>query len=255
MKVKIITKQTTHALKKLLLLIVLMVSCSLGTYAQGKMTDVVYLKDGSIIRGTIVEQILGKSLKIETADGSVYNYPIDQVEKIAKERVMKKRSIFGEETENTPPFPYKGNDYAITGFRGMIDVGYIAGAIKGPELGVSLGYQINNYLFVGAGAGVQYATDLETINIPVFADVRGNLMTGSILPFVALRIGYGKLIDSSLDGGFYCHPFAGVKFMVTPKNATTLAIGWSTNKYETSYMDVHFKTSLNALTLKLGYEF
>lgn len=43
-------------MKKLLLLIVLKVSCSLGTYAQGKMTDVVYLKDGSIIRGTIVDK-------------------------------------------------------------------------------------------------------------------------------------------------------------------------------------------------------
>lgn len=48
--------------------------------------DVVYLKNGSIIRGMIIEQIPNRSLKIMTADGSVFVYEIDQVEKITKEQ-------------------------------------------------------------------------------------------------------------------------------------------------------------------------
>ena len=49
------------------------------------MEDVVYLKDGSIIRGTIIEQIPKESLKIKTADGNVFVYSLDDISKITKE--------------------------------------------------------------------------------------------------------------------------------------------------------------------------
>jgi hypothetical protein len=47
--------------------------------------DVVYLKNGSIIRGTLIELIPNVSLKIETKDGSVFFYKMEEVEKITKE--------------------------------------------------------------------------------------------------------------------------------------------------------------------------
>jgi ABC-type multidrug transport system fused ATPase/permease subunit len=48
--------------------------------------DVVYLKNGSIVKGVIVEQIPNLSLKIETGDGSIFVYKMDEVEKIGKEK-------------------------------------------------------------------------------------------------------------------------------------------------------------------------
>ena len=48
--------------------------------------DVVYLKNGSVIRGMVIEQVPNVSLKIRTADGSVFVYAMDQVEKITKEQ-------------------------------------------------------------------------------------------------------------------------------------------------------------------------
>ena len=50
--------------------------------------DVVYLKNGSIIRGVIIEQIPGNSLKIQTPGGSVFVYKMSEVLKIAKEPTM-----------------------------------------------------------------------------------------------------------------------------------------------------------------------
>jgi len=47
--------------------------------------DVVYLKNGSMIKGMIIEQIPGQSLKIQTSDGSVFVYSMDEVVKITKE--------------------------------------------------------------------------------------------------------------------------------------------------------------------------
>ena len=52
-----------------------------------QMEDVVHLKNGSIVRGTIIEQILGESLKIQTQGGSVFVYTMDEIVKISREPV------------------------------------------------------------------------------------------------------------------------------------------------------------------------
>ena len=49
----------------------LMTSPALAQQIQ-QMEDVVHLKNGGLIRGTIIEQIPGESLKIQTRDGSVF---------------------------------------------------------------------------------------------------------------------------------------------------------------------------------------
>jgi hypothetical protein len=57
-------------------------------FAQEQMQDVVYLKNGSTIRGTIIEQIPNKSIKIQTVDGSVFVYQMDDIARITKERAL-----------------------------------------------------------------------------------------------------------------------------------------------------------------------
>ena len=47
--------------------------------------DIVYLKNGSIIKGMIIEQTPNVSLKIQTRDGSIFVYKMEEVEKITKE--------------------------------------------------------------------------------------------------------------------------------------------------------------------------
>ena len=71
-------------MKKTIIIVFLLTSVI--TFAQ-QLVEVVYLKNGSIIRGTIVEQTIGESIKIQTADGSLFVYPVDEVIKIAKEPV------------------------------------------------------------------------------------------------------------------------------------------------------------------------
>ncbi|MCX6158923.1 MAG: hypothetical protein NTY74_13170 [Ignavibacteriae bacterium] len=57
---------------------------SILSYAQ-EMEDIVYLKNGSVIRGTIIEQVLNESIKIKTRDENVFVYKYDEILKIAKE--------------------------------------------------------------------------------------------------------------------------------------------------------------------------
>jgi hypothetical protein len=56
-------------------------------FCQQNYQDVVYLKNGSIIHGTILEQVIGKSIKIETADGNIFVYIYDEIDKITKEPI------------------------------------------------------------------------------------------------------------------------------------------------------------------------
>lgn len=58
-------------MKKILLLAVLLTFSAVTLCAQS-MQETVYLKNGSIIKGIIVEQVPGKSMKIQTKDGSLF---------------------------------------------------------------------------------------------------------------------------------------------------------------------------------------
>ena len=73
-------------MKKLLLSLVLVLS-SLVMFAQSNMREVVYLKNGSVIKGVILEQVQDESVKIQTSDGSIFVYPMADVERITKETV------------------------------------------------------------------------------------------------------------------------------------------------------------------------
>ncbi len=61
-----------------------MLLSSISALAQNY-EDVVYLKNGSIIRGTIVEKDPNANVKIETKDGSLFVYPYSEVERTAQE--------------------------------------------------------------------------------------------------------------------------------------------------------------------------
>jgi TM2 domain-containing membrane protein YozV len=67
------------------LMMVICVCLASELFAQQLMQEVVYLKNGSIIRGVIIEQVPNVSIKIQTTDGNVFVYDIQDILKITKE--------------------------------------------------------------------------------------------------------------------------------------------------------------------------
>jgi len=55
--------------------------------AQEHLQDVVYLKNGSIIRGMIIELIPNKSIKIKMVDNSLFVFQMDEIERLTKEPI------------------------------------------------------------------------------------------------------------------------------------------------------------------------
>lgn len=64
-----------------LLIQIVLFSCGLG---QEK-TDVIYLKNGDIRKGTIIENVLNDYIKLEMRDGSIFTIKYADIQKITKE--------------------------------------------------------------------------------------------------------------------------------------------------------------------------
>ena len=53
--------------------------------SQQEYEEVVYLKNGSVIKGTIIEQVPDVSIKIQTKDGNIFVYQMEEIDRITKE--------------------------------------------------------------------------------------------------------------------------------------------------------------------------
>ena len=123
-------------MKKHILAVVLFTFIIGPVIGQVKSQDVVYLKNGSIIRGIIVEQVPNKSLKIETSDRSIFVYQIDEIEKIITENTLKssnkprvKRGFIGVSAAASIPvgsFSETSTGYTKIGLQlNLINFGYL----------------------------------------------------------------------------------------------------------------------------------
>jgi hypothetical protein len=158
--------------------------------------EVVYLTDGSIIKGFIIEQVPDDYLKIETASGKIYTIEMYEVEKIIKERQRSRTQT--NRRQNIDRYRYNSNNryndryssrnrsdyyddeydydeyknysyFPNRGYKGFIDLGYSYGteskigsySFSGEdrvEFSTSHGILINPYFFVGLGMGFHYYT-------------------------------------------------------------------------------------------------
>lgn len=82
------------------LIFISMLTLGFVSYGQTNMEEVVYLKDGSSLRGTILEQIPNETLKIQTKDGSIFVCKFSDVLKITKEKVFKSLYYANLNTDN-----------------------------------------------------------------------------------------------------------------------------------------------------------
>lgn len=72
---------------KKILLALAMITCAISTFSQTNYRDIVHLKNGGIVKGVIIEQVPNKQIKVETSDGSVFVYEMDEIEKMSKEKI------------------------------------------------------------------------------------------------------------------------------------------------------------------------
>lgn len=165
-------------------------------------------------------------------------------------------------------------------YRGYVDAGYSVGIgdydFGRFEVNTSHGYQINPYLFIGAGTGLHFMASYKTkdmeipldvrdskVDIPVFANIRCNFLKKKVSPFVDIK--GGTYVTNS--GGLYVNASAGCRFSINEKQAINLSVGYTAEKLQfetfdrfTSHTSMEYTryTTLydtEAITVKLGFEF
>lgn len=239
-------------MKKSILIIAMLLGMATFCAAQSHV-DVVYLKDGSVIRGLVVEQIPDKSIKIETYDGSLFVYNMDQVEKITKELNRRQRR------QHLPRNVKVYTDYnqSLRGYKGFIDGGYNFGDDGNIEFSTSHGYQFNNHIFVGGGLALRYYSDYEVTSVPFFANFRANFINNSITPFVDVKTGYAV---GDIEG-FYASIGLGMRIKLQNRMALNLTVTYSGQEdgyfYHDYWDDYHYESdySVEGFGLKIGLEF
>lgn len=161
--------------------------------AQAGTQDVVYLKNGSIIRGEIIEQIPGESIKLQVADGSIFVFRFDEIQRIVKERTR---------------------DISRVDYHAMVHCGLLSGEQSNLlTLSAINGIRVNKIYGVGLGSG--WDNYPNGTMIPIYLDQRVYALKGMIAPFAFIDAGYslGKIEGRSKwdAGGFILQVGGGVR--------------------------------------------
>lgn len=127
----------------------------------------------------------------------------------------------------------KGNSY-----KGFADISFSPGNdgvyyklnTMGYGLTTSQGYQINPYVYVGAGFGVHLYTmdNFETgVALPLFTNFRANFTKTKVSPFFDAKIGY-SVVDLK---GLYLSPSFGVRIGLKDNLGLNIKVGYSAQKF------------------------
>ena len=218
--------------------------------------EVIYLKNGSVIKGVIVEQIPDVSIKIQTKDGNIFVYKMEEVEKITKEPIQ--TSV---QTDNVVTGGTEQNStgqFCLSGFGGLaFPMGDLADDNRdnddavyrttGPQFGLSIEYFfIPNF---GIGAQFNYVSmgskkydwiadkpNQDDVLTLLLLGAHGKyifISDGSVRPYG--KFGFGmvmssfsdlpvrvslttyRISDGEIDTRFYLHLAAGINFFVSPR--------------------------------------
>ena len=225
---------------------------------EAQYIEQVHLKNGSIIRGIITEQVPGVNMKIQTADGSIFVYNYDEIEKISKD--------FNATQPNSRSF-YKQSNPLYKDAKTPRYEGGVAFALTVFPLGVGFntthGCLISPYFYIGAGLGFSgiFSTYSYGLSLPVFGDARIYFMKGALKPYANIRAGYDVLLN-----GVYVGPSFGLRYKFFDFNIGYLLQQekykyeyWSWNYYYSDYYSDYYsgtgKLSYHMLSINIGVRF
>lgn len=238
---------------------------AVSAMAQRQNPQVVYLKNGTIIHGDVIEYSLGGIIKIKNVVGDIFVYPADDVEKIMKKDVDTSRV-----SSRTPI--QKGVGSPARGYRGFFDWNQVFGRAKVEDVKVSWnrlgfmtshGFQFNPHFFLGGGWGLLFnigdeAGYLFDAIFPLFVDVRFDYADKRVSPFCDIRTGgFASLTAQEAGeslGGLYDNINFGVRVRrVNFSVGYELMVATATVKYQYKFYDIN--TTANSFVLRLGVDF
>ena len=230
-------------------------------YSQELKEDVVYLKNGSVIRGQIMEYKSGEYVKIKTVCLNIWVFTEQEIEKIAKEDV----------SDHQYP-PYLVKSVKEKGYVNISDFGILAGSgelTKDNAFSIHVvnGYKFPNKVTLGGGIGVEFFN--ETV-IPLFGDFRYHFFKDNLSPFAFIQSGYAIPLEKRKDnygtvyhskGGPMFSSGIGYRFTINNRTAVALSIAYrfqelkTTSTFDWNEQEVDIFERYHRLAIRFGFYF
>lgn len=234
-------------MKTILLLITLCTFLMAGnSYAQSK-EDVVYLTNGSILRGKVIENAVGVKTTIEIVGRNIIVVPDSAVKMILMDQ-----PIISKNREN------KSSPVEIAA-----NVNFYGGSNNSAGFTFITAYNFPFRLAIGAGMGIEW---FDHQQIPFMADIKYCFLKGSWSPFVYAQSGYAvPLSKKSGDdnwynqytdyyGGVLAGVGGGMRFNFTRHNALIFSVGYRYQKTKTATNNTPWSSSSYYQTETIKYD-
>jgi hypothetical protein len=169
------------------------------SFAQPSLQDVIHLKDGSIFRGTIIEQYPDSLVKVEITGGNLIVVTSAQLNYIEYKMKPGRKASVQEDRDGAKPLKRRGY-FNITemglmpGTNSNYYYNYDPSTSGGFTLQTINGYRFNSHWTAGGGLGLDI---IQQPLVQVFADARWEILDKKSSPFIFADAGYGFPISSS----------------------------------------------------------
>ena len=221
---------------------------ALTAFGQDKI-DVVYLKDGRVVKGSIIKPLDSEGVQIMTTESDVYTFAAEDVARVSRE-------AFQHENKKNQIIVHDGEGFTnITGIGLGFGIGTVGDSDANNDqsffaIHTINGYHINRNLSLGVGVGIEWYDDYELV--PVYADIRYSPALTEWAPFFYGNLGYGLgFLEENLDGGLMGGLGGGIQYSINPNFALVGSLGYrfQGNSEGTTNLDAHF------LQFNIGFKF
>lgn len=204
--------------------VLVFILCAVGilnaqdSVAVKPIVDIVWLKDGSKLSGTILKWDLARGMEFKLITGASMMIPREEILKVSQDLPFSSSPVQGipDFYHQREPKVYSFREEGIyQTFSGFLNFSSNGGA----GVHYSIGHRFSRLLGVGIGSGFESNDFFYTRNIvPLYAEARGFFLPKRITPYYALKIGYGFALTDPLNGtidakgGIHFCPELGVRF-------------------------------------------
>lgn len=177
--------------------------------------DVVFLQDGSTLRGIVKRFDSRDMLELLLPGGSPTVYIPGHLVK----RIDRASGVVSLKTPHRLSQPEKGLYQICSGSIMAAGSAWSDGLVAGPALDYSVGYFFNSTFALGIGSGIHlYTTGSGEVIYPLYVESRGQLSKGGPSLYYVAAAGYGFAFPREIqsieraEGGVFIHPAIGMNF-------------------------------------------
>jgi hypothetical protein len=230
-----------------------------------KKIDIITLKNGNILKGKIIRQVLGDFVELETRDNNFWKFDMENIADIRFKTKRRSRVIADTITK-----PSKGMFYEIK--MGVL-VGNKGNQNNAPfSMILSGSYRLNQSISAGAGIGYEAFSEAQ---MPVFGEIKYHTNINGIQSYIFCQSGYSFPLENrdnrnyyfntndniDSEGGWLINPGVGIVFGNKSRTNFTLNIGYRFQRLEHKWHNSNtddmesLKEEFNRLSIHLGIIF